>query len=217
MIRSIFTLVIISTTAFGIELTPSNWDEKTFGKTVFLKFFTPWCGHCKAMKPAWDKMMTKYENSEDVLIADVDCIGNGKMLCSKVGVQGFPTIKYGNPEHLDDYTGSRDLKALESFVLELKPHCNVATLKHCDKDQRAFIEAHMHKEQKHFENVLGTENEERTRVENIFKEEVRQLQESYQTLSQEKEKNLRLIADKHNLEMVKSLLNHKKKTTKNDL
>ena len=101
--------------------------------------------------------------------------------------------------------------------MELKPHCNVATLEHCDKDQRAFIKAHMHKEQKHFENVLGTENEERTRVENIFKEEVRQLQESYQTLSQEKEKNLRLIADKHNLEMVKSLLNHKKKTTKNDL
>jgi len=26
----------------GIELTPENWDEKTEGKTVFIKFLAPW-------------------------------------------------------------------------------------------------------------------------------------------------------------------------------
>ena len=26
----------------AIELTPDNWDEKTAGKSVFIKFLAPW-------------------------------------------------------------------------------------------------------------------------------------------------------------------------------
>jgi hypothetical protein len=26
----------------AIELTPENWEEKTAGKTVFIKFLAPW-------------------------------------------------------------------------------------------------------------------------------------------------------------------------------
>ena len=28
--------------AAALELTPENWDEKTAGKTVFVKFLAPW-------------------------------------------------------------------------------------------------------------------------------------------------------------------------------
>ena len=28
--------------ASALELTPENWDEKTAGKTVFVKFLAPW-------------------------------------------------------------------------------------------------------------------------------------------------------------------------------
>eukprot|EP00493_Phyllostaurus_siculus_P014484 UN14708 len=87
----------------SMELAPDTWDDAVAGKTVFIKFFAPWCGHCKKMKPAWDKLIKEYKDSTTALIADVDCTAAGKPLCDANGVQGFPTIKYGNPSALEKY------------------------------------------------------------------------------------------------------------------
>jgi len=38
----VLSLALAALTVFGIELTPDNWDEKTAGKTVFIKFLAPW-------------------------------------------------------------------------------------------------------------------------------------------------------------------------------
>merc|ERR1719446_1279363 len=90
----------LATCSSAIELTQADWDDKTAGKSVFVKFFAPWCGHCKGMKPDWDKLMTAYEGHATTLVADVDCTGEGKSLCETVGVEGFPTIKHGDPSDL---------------------------------------------------------------------------------------------------------------------
>ena len=49
------------------------------------------CGHCKSMKPAWDKLMGEFKGHKDVLIGDCDCTGDCKSLCEEIGVQGYPT------------------------------------------------------------------------------------------------------------------------------
>ena len=40
---------------------------------LVVKFFAPWCGHCKKMKPDWDKLMEEYKDNEKVVVAEVDC------------------------------------------------------------------------------------------------------------------------------------------------
>ena len=61
-------------TANAIELTPDNWDTETAGKTVFIKFLAPWWGHCKKMKPDWDKLMEQFKGSATQLVADGECV-----------------------------------------------------------------------------------------------------------------------------------------------
>ena len=114
--------VAATASASGLSLTKDNFDEKTAGKTVFLKMFAPWCGHCKAMAPAWEKLMEKYADHADVLVAEVDCTSDdGKAICDENGVRGFPTLKYGSVDALEDYQGGRDYDDFEKFAGELKP------------------------------------------------------------------------------------------------
>eukprot|EP00439_Symbiodinium_sp_Y106_P016274 s4979_g2.t1 len=100
-----------------------TWDDAVSGKTVFVKFFAAWCGHCKKMKPDWDKLMKEHSGSKDILIADVDCTAGGKSKCEEVGVRGYPTIKYGDPDDLQDYKGGRSFDDLSKFAKGLGPQC----------------------------------------------------------------------------------------------
>lgn len=90
-------------------------------KIVFVKYYAPWCGHCKSMAPAWDKLAQIFnQNEKSVVIADVNADdATNKPVAEKVGVQGFPTIKYyvaGGAAQ--DYNGGRSLEDLVSFVNE---------------------------------------------------------------------------------------------------
>merc|ERR1712151_221729 len=96
------------------------------------KFLAPWCGHCKRMKPDWDKLIAEYKGHATTLIADVDCTTGGQSLCEEVGVRGYPTIKYGDPADLQDYNGGRSYDDLKSFADEnLGPSCGPANLDLC--------------------------------------------------------------------------------------
>lgn len=76
------------------------------------------CGHCKALKPDWDKLMAEFEGSATQLVADVDCTTEGQPLCDENGVQGFPTLKWGDPSDLQDYQGGRSYDDLKKFADE---------------------------------------------------------------------------------------------------
>lgn len=57
---------------------------------TLVEFFAPWCGHCKSLAPNFAKAATALKGTAK--LASVDCTVE-KDLCSRFGVQGFPTLK----------------------------------------------------------------------------------------------------------------------------
>ncbi|CAE7574361.1 SEP2 [Symbiodinium pilosum] len=130
-----FALVLVAAAA-AMDLTEEDWDVKTAGKNVFVKFYAPWCGHCQNMKPAWDQLMQAYKDHDQILIANVDCIGAGKSKCAEEGIKTFPTLKYGTPHDLEDYRGSRDFEDLAAFAEEsLQPSCSPERVDLCEDEK----------------------------------------------------------------------------------
>jgi len=172
----------------GIELTPDNWEENTRGKTVFIKFFAPWCGHCKAMKPDWDRLMEEFKDDPTGLVAEVDCTAEGQELCSMAGVEGYPTLKYGDPNNLQDYEGGREYDDFLDFAKEnLGPICGITTMENCDEDKKAKLEAFLAQGLEKLEVRMTEINDGISALEEDFDKEVEKLQDRYEKLVEEKE------------------------------
>ena len=54
------------------------------------------------MKPDWDTLAEEFSSSSKVVIADVDCTGEGEPLCSRFEVEGFPTLKCAESCHVSN-------------------------------------------------------------------------------------------------------------------
>ena len=79
----------------------------------FLKFYAPWCAHCKRMEPVLDAIAPKLEGK--MAIGKIDCTKH-KSICNDHNVKGFPTLKYSIDGNLFDYDGGRDDKSLVAFA-----------------------------------------------------------------------------------------------------
>lgn len=109
-----------------------------------VKFYAPWCGHCKAMKPAWDELGSEFEGSRSVIIADVDCTADvNKDLCEVRKIDGFPTVKVFTSDtgkDGSDYEGGRDFETLKAYVSEnLAAKCLIAEPSACTEKEVGFI------------------------------------------------------------------------------
>lgn len=147
-----------------VELTSDNWDRLVIesGKSSFVKFYAPWCGHCKKMKPDWEKLGEEADKF-DVLIGDVDCTSSsGKPLCDKNDVKGFPTLKTFWKHVADDYSGARGFEDLRQFVSTLKPPCSPDNIDACSSDQTAEIQKLQKMEDEELENELKNVQEKMT-------------------------------------------------------
>lgn len=144
------------------------------------------------MKPDWDKLMKNFnkgDRSKTALIADVDCTSEtGKPLCEQVGVQGFPTIKWGDPSNLEAYEGGRDYDALKKFAKEsLKPMCSPANLDLCDEGNKTKIVELQAMPASELETKIEEKKAAIKVAETTFEESVKKLQATYEQLQKDKD------------------------------
>jgi len=133
--------------------------------------------------------MQKYEGHADVLVGESDCTGAGKGLCEELQVQGYPTLKYGDPASLTDYQGARDLEGLKRFAdTELRPVCSLSRMDLCDEAQRERIEALQKLSPLELAAGIKESEKELADLEIKFKADVEQLQREYKELQDSKAK-----------------------------
>ena len=104
---------------------PVEVTDESFDKLVnpingtskwFIKFFAPWCGHCKRLRPTWDKLSEELKPLK-VNMATVDCTSGGSMTCERFDIEGYPTVVFLESGRFYRFKGRRDAETLKAFAL----------------------------------------------------------------------------------------------------
>eukprot|EP01064_Diplonema_japonicum_P031141 TRINITY_DN547_c4_g1_i2.p1 TRINITY_DN547_c4_g1~~TRINITY_DN547_c4_g1_i2.p1 ORF type:complete len:283 (+),score=84.73 TRINITY_DN547_c4_g1_i2:55-849(+) len=99
-------------------------SEETFNKLVmdktkdvFVKFYAPWCGHCKSMVPEWNALAAAYKGTNDVVIAEIDA-DKFRSIGDKQKIGSFPTIKLFTKADKAgiEFSGARVMDTFKSFL-----------------------------------------------------------------------------------------------------
>lgn len=125
-------------------------DGSSYNKLVaksnqvsIVEFYAPWCGHCRNLKPEYEKAAKGLKDIAQVVAVNCDDEAN-KAFCGSMGVQGFPTLKIVKPSKkpgkpiVEDYQGPRTSSGIVDAVKSSIPN-NVKKV--TDKGLSAFLES----------------------------------------------------------------------------
>lgn len=83
---------------------------------TFVKFYAPWCGHCRKLAPVWTALGEHFLDNDDIVIARVNCDAH-EALCDKHKVTVFPALfLFENDKKLKHVCKKRKEDALITFI-----------------------------------------------------------------------------------------------------
>ena len=102
-----------------ILLNGDNFEKEVVqSKDIWLiLFYAPWCGHCQAFSPEYEKAAKALKGIFKIGAIDAD---KEKTIGGKYGIQGFPTVKFFGI-HKDkpvDYNSARTAQSVIDFMFE---------------------------------------------------------------------------------------------------
>jgi protein disulfide-isomerase-like protein len=103
-------LIAVVALAIAAKYLKEGFDAK--GKHLVL-YYAPWCGHCKALKPEWEKL--EKAGVKGVTVSKVNSDEESDKV-KEAGVDGFPTIIFYNDGVKSVYTGARTADAITAWA-----------------------------------------------------------------------------------------------------
>jgi len=90
-------------------------------KDVLVKYYAPWCGHCKKLAPVWEKLAEELSDVPGVVIAKFDSTANE---IDGLDIKGYPTLKFYPKDNKKgvDYDGERDIDTLRQWLKDKSPN-----------------------------------------------------------------------------------------------
>jgi len=79
-----------------------------------MKFYAPWCGHCKKLEPVWKHVAQSLVDTP-VRVGRVDCTRFTKV-ATEFSIRGYPTIVFLKGEEVWTYEGDRSREEIVAFA-----------------------------------------------------------------------------------------------------
>ena len=145
---------------FNIDSNNSNvLDREITKRPSFIKIFHPLCGHCIAMKPAWNKFVhnVKTNYKGDINIFNVQSNALATIINPALkSIKGYPTLivlkKNGSSI---EYNGNRSQSSLLAFSLK---HLNLTNKSKSYKVKKNFKKSKSLKKNKYNKTKKNKEN-----------------------------------------------------------